>query len=85
MLKIILISIMLNHGIALAQLPDEYDLKQDERFYKYIEADSVLAREVVKDIAGIKQGVNYMTGMLAAIGLMFLGVIGAWLRKRLQL
>ena len=67
------------------QLPNEYDLSQDERLNRYIEADSKLAREVVKDLEGIRQGVKYMTGILGAIGIMLLTVIGAWIKKRLNL
>lgn len=67
------------------QLPDEYDLAQDARFNRYIQTDSELARIVVKDIEGIRQGVKYMTAILGAIGIMLLGLIGSWLKKRLKL
>jgi len=69
----------------MTPIPSEFDLAQENRFNRYIETKGELDKKTATDIAEIRIGVNWLVGISSAIGLMILTVIGAWIKKRLEL
>jgi hypothetical protein len=65
-------------SISAMALPSDYDTKQDERFWNFVKADAELS-------ATLNERVGWIVKITGAIALMLLGVIGAWIKKRLKL
>jgi hypothetical protein len=76
MIKYMMLILMLSTS-AMA-LPSDYDTRQDERFWNFVKADAELS-------ATLNERVGWIVKITGAIALMLLGVIGAWIKKRLKL
>ncbi len=78
---IICVMILLVSLAAFAQ-PSDYDQKQDERFYNYVQADSVLSGQVTTELSSIKWilGIIAVAVVGGAVGLIFSAV-----KKKLSL